>query len=119
MEEDKAFDPTDVSLPGPQTVVPRPDGLTDLVKEFGFARFGSTSDLSATMERLILSREARVLNARPSWQKPYMKVVPIRGPSDRFLKHTRPFQSVWGMEGIRFVGGKARRTMALGRASAA
>jgi hypothetical protein len=50
MEEDKAFDPTDVRFLGPHTVVPCPDGLTDLVKQLGFARFGSTGSLSNVME---------------------------------------------------------------------
>ncbi len=50
MEEDKAFDPTDVRLLGPDAVMPCPDGLADLVKQLGFTRFGSTGSPSDVLE---------------------------------------------------------------------
>jgi hypothetical protein len=104
MEEDKAFDPTDVGLLGPQTIVPGPNRLTDLVKQLGFARCGSPGYLEA-MERSVLSREASVLSTRMPWQKPWTKVASIRSPSDRFLNHTPPFQNVRGIEGMCFLRG--------------
>jgi hypothetical protein len=50
MEENKAFDPTDVRLLGPDTVMPCPNGLADLVKQLGFAHFGSTGSPSDALE---------------------------------------------------------------------
>jgi hypothetical protein len=64
MEEDKAFDPTDVCLLGAHTIVPHPDRLTDLVKQLRFAHSWSTGSLTTTMEWPVLSRAIRLLKTR-------------------------------------------------------